>query len=157
MDDQFADHRIVMRRHGIAAVNVGIETHAQSAGGEHMLDLAGIGLKVSVGIFGIDATFNRVTDALQFVLRERQRFPGGDPNLFFDQIHTGDHFGHRMFNLNPRIDFDKEKIVILVDDEFNGARVACSRHLGSSAPPLRKFRGDGASGRLGLGASSINF
>ncbi len=44
--DQLADHRIVVRRHDVARVGVRIEPHAEAAGHDQLLDLAGRRLEV---------------------------------------------------------------------------------------------------------------
>ena len=41
-------------------------------------------------------------------------------NLFAHQIQTGDQLGHRMFDLQSRIHFDKKEFAILVE-KFDGA------------------------------------
>src|SRR3546814_4336918 len=38
VDDQLADHRVVVRRHAIAFVDVRIHAHARAAGGVEVLD-----------------------------------------------------------------------------------------------------------------------
>ena len=46
VDDQLADHRIVVRRHDVAGVGVRIEPHAEAAGRDQLLDLARRGLEI---------------------------------------------------------------------------------------------------------------
>ena len=47
MDDQLADHRVVIGRDGIAAVGVRIESHAETAGGDQPFDPSRRGLKIA--------------------------------------------------------------------------------------------------------------
>ena len=58
-----------------------------------------------------------------------QCFTGGHADHFFDKIQTGNQFGHRMFNLKPRVHFQKIEIPVSIDDKFNspGAMVI-NRH-----------------------------
>ena len=59
VDDQLADHRIVVRRHRVAGVSVRIPADAGAAGDVHLLDQARARLKVAVGVFGVDAALDR--------------------------------------------------------------------------------------------------
>ena len=58
VDDQLADHRIVVRRHGVAGVGVRIEPHAEPTGHDHPLDRSGAGLEVLPDVLGVDAALH---------------------------------------------------------------------------------------------------
>ena len=48
------------------------------------------------------------------LLRQRQRLAGGDAQLPLDQVEPGDHFGHRMLDLQPRVHLHEvERIAVL--------------------------------------------
>ena len=102
---------------------MGVEPHAGSARHEHLFDPAGTGLEVAIGVLGIDAAFDGHALAADVLLAEGQRLAGGDGDLRLDQIDAGHHFGHGMLDLNPRVDFDEVEVVVLVEDELDGARI----------------------------------
>ena len=53
-----------------------------------------------------------------------KRYPLGHEDLRFDDVDPGDFFGHSMFDLDARIDFDEVKLVgIAVELKLNGTRV----------------------------------
>ena len=123
MDDQFRDHGIVMGRNGVSGMGMGIDAYAEATGQVHGLDFTGTRLEVAIGILGVDSAFDRSPTGFDIGLFEGKFLVGSDEDLRLDEIDTGDHFGDRMFDLDPRVDFDEVKIVLLVDDEFDGSSV----------------------------------
>ena len=85
-----------MRRHGIAVVNVRIDTDAGAAGRVPERDLAGRWYERE-GIFGVDAAFDRMALNVMSFWRSAA-FAGGDADLFLDDIDAGDRLGDRMFD-----------------------------------------------------------
>ncbi len=55
--------------------------------------------------------------------------PGGKPNLGFNQVNSGDHFGDRMLDLNPRIHFDEVQIAGFFAEKFHGSRARIADFL----------------------------
>ena len=53
-------------------------------------------------------------------LVDGQRRAGGDFDLLIDEIDAGDHFRHRMFDLNARVHFDEIEPAVFVE-KFDGA------------------------------------
>ena len=77
----------------------------------------------------------------QLILPQWQRRAAGHPQLPFHQVLPGDHFRHRMFDLQAGIHFHEVERAILVGDEFDraGADIAdrlrrCDRCLAHGAP-----------------------
>ena len=103
VDDQLADHRIVIRRDDVAVVDVRIEPHAESAGRQPARDRARRGPEILVRIFGVDAALDALRLLLDIFLLERQRFAGRHQNLRLDQVDAGDHLGHRVLDLNAGV------------------------------------------------------
>ena len=53
---------------------------------------------------------------------QRQRLAGGDAQLPFDQVEPGDHLGHRMLDLQPRVHLHEvEALAAGLDDELDRA------------------------------------
>ena len=67
-------------------------------------------MRASIGVAG---------DADGF-LGSRQRLAGGDAQLPFHQVEAGDHFGHRVFDLQPGVHLQEEEAGF-VRDEFHRA------------------------------------
>ncbi|CNU80152.1 Uncharacterised protein [Salmonella enterica subsp. enterica serovar Bovismorbificans] len=70
-----------------------------------------------VRIFGIDTAFYRMASNDNFVLCDRQRLTRRDAQLLFDQIDAGNHFSHRVFNLNTGVHFDEIELAVF-EQEF---------------------------------------
>src|SRR5450432_1589411 len=64
MDDQLADHAVVIGRDAIAGVSVRIEPHAGPAGRAKFDDRAGLGSEISRRIFRIDTALDGVADLM---------------------------------------------------------------------------------------------
>jgi hypothetical protein len=90
-----------------------IDPHAWAAGEMQVGDLAGAGDKGG-RIFGIDAAFDGMTGQTDLILREIQRHSCGDHQLLFDEIDPGNHFGDRVFDLQPGVHFDEIEMAVLV-------------------------------------------
>ncbi len=65
--------------------------------------------KIARRVFGIKAYFDGVTVNVQILLTARKRFSTSNTKLPFHQILSGDHFGDRMFHLEPGIHFHEIK------------------------------------------------
>ncbi len=78
--------------------------------------------KVVVGIFGVDAGFNRVAAHGEFFLPERQGLTGGDAQLPFDKVEAGDHFGDRVFDLQARVHLHEVEVAVVIEQKFDSAR-----------------------------------
>src|SRR5699024_2208377 len=125
--DQFADQRVVVWWHVIAGINVRIHANARAAGRMILRDAPGRrdeGLRV----FGVDAAFERMAADDDVILTVAQRFTGGDAQLFGDQVHAGHHFGHRVFDLDAGVHFDKMEFTVFVQ-EFERARATVADAL----------------------------
>ena len=110
-DDDLAEQRIVKRGHGFARGETEIRTHARASGQGHGLDQAGARHEVVVGIFRIDAKFQRVADEVNVVLRDVELLTGGDPQLLTHQVHSGDGLGDGVFYLNTRVHLNESDLM----------------------------------------------
>ena len=119
MDDQLGDQAVVIGRHLVAGIKRRIDTDAEATGGVEIGDLARRGHE-GHRIFGVDAAFDGMAGKGDVRLAEAERGAGGDADLFAHQIDAGDHFRDRMFDLEPRVHFDKIKFSIL-EQKFDGA------------------------------------
>ena len=141
MDDQFADHRIVVRWYTVARVNVRIPANSKTARNVDLLDLAGRRHEILVRVLCVDATLDGGTATGNVALSEGELLARSDSNLLLNQINAGDQFGNRVLDLNPSVDFDKVKVVVFVDNELNRAGVVVVGCLLYTSPSPRDQRG----------------
>src|SRR5690606_33397590 len=71
--DDFRDHRVVVRRHGVTAVQMGVDANTGATRRVEMRDLAGAGHE-GFGVFGVDAAFEGVAAQLDVLLPDREFF-----------------------------------------------------------------------------------
>ena len=77
------------------------------------------------GMLGVDAAFDRVAAKLDVALLERQLLARGDADLRLHDVDAGDHLGHRMLDLHPRVHLDEVELVLLEQElERAGAAIA---------------------------------
>ena len=75
-------------------------------------------------IFGVDAAFEAVPVELDVLLFEREGVSIGEPDLLLDQIDAGHHFGDGMLDLDAGVHFHEEEVVVLVEQELDGADIS---------------------------------
>src|SRR4029079_7447094 len=71
-------------------------------------------------VLGVDAAFDGMAAEFDLALLDRKFATGGDANLLQNEIDAGDHFGHRMLDLDAGVHFDEIELPILVE-ELDGA------------------------------------
>src|ERR1035441_10354074 len=120
--DELTNQRVIVRRDAVARIDVAVDANAGAAGRMPELDRSGRGHE-RARILGVDAAFDGVAAELHIGLRVGQLLAGRDRELRLDQIDTGNQFGHRMFDLNPRIHLNEIELAILVQ-ELERARTA---------------------------------
>ena len=60
----------------------------------------------------------------------RERLPGGDTNLFFDQVAPINFFRNRVFHLDPGVHFDEIKMPLLIDKKLDRAGIFVTDRFG---------------------------
>jgi hypothetical protein len=124
--------RVEVRRNHRAAESIAaVEAHGEAAGGAIGGDAPVIGNEMAIGVFGRHAALHRHTATIDVILmrdpdrRLMQFVAGSNQQLAADQIDAGDHFGHRVFDLDARVDLDEEELAAVdVEQEFDGAGAA---------------------------------
>src|SRR5262249_8770329 len=112
VDEELADHRIVVRRNPISTVAVAVEPDPRSAGRNEELDLAPAGLEIAVRILGVDPALDRVPAELDVGLSERNPLAGGDQDLLLDEIEPGDELGDGVLHLDAGVDLDEVEAAV---------------------------------------------
>jgi len=105
--NKFAEEGIVFVGNGPAFVDAFVEANAGTAGRAARQNFAGRRKEIVVGIFGIEANFHGVAAGGDGLPSEREPVAGGDSDLKFDEIESGDLLGDGMLDLQPRVDFEE--------------------------------------------------
>ena len=72
--------------------------------------------EVVLRVLRVDTRLDRMAVHADGLLAERQRFAGGDAQLPFDEVEAGDHLGHRMLDLKPRVHLEEIEAVGIGDE-----------------------------------------
>ena len=132
--DQFCNHRVIEHRHFAAVHHAIVYANAIDAAdaafparnGRVVADKAtGAWQKPAIGVFGIDAVFDRPTVEFDIVLRHAEFLTSGNADHLFDQIDTGDTLGDGMLHLQAGVHFEEIETfaarVSTRDDQFDRA------------------------------------
>ena len=80
-----------------------------------------------------------------FILLDGQRLTRCDAQLLFDQVNTGNHLGHRVFNLNTGVHFNEVELAVF-EQELKSTRPAIADidtgFRATLADVATQFRGD---------------
>ena len=63
------------------------------------------------------------------MLQKRKLFSSRDVDLQVNQIQARDEFGDRVFDLEPRVHLEEIKVLVLIHQEFNCARIGVRGRL----------------------------
>src|SRR6185437_14096527 len=112
MRHQFGNHRVVIERYlpafGYAGIVANRDAVRDLLGWRSIArETAGRWHKVSIGILGIDARFDRPAVEPDIGLPDRQRFAGRDPDHLLNEVNSSNELGHRMLNLETGIHFEE--------------------------------------------------
>src|ERR1700692_2526220 len=123
---EFRDHRIVKYRPLGARVYAGVVAHAGPARPSQRVDSAWRGRETSRRILSIDAALDRPSALTQIFLAKGKRRAGRDLDLRLDQVHSGDHLGYRMLDLDAGVHLEEIEIAIGGGQDLDrpGAKVA---------------------------------
>ena len=120
-----------------------------------MRDLAVVGHKVVGGVFGRHAALQGVSASMHGRLRAQadlgiiQRRSLGDQKLALHDVDSGDFLGHRVLDLNTRIDLDEIELVrVAVDQKFDSTGIFVLHGL---ADPQRRVAHVVAQVRIEIG------
>ena len=63
----------------------------------------------------------------------------GDADLLLHEVEAGEHLGHRMLDLEPRVHLDEIELAVLIE-ELDRADALIAELLPWPAPPARRSR-----------------
>src|SRR5271156_5623682 len=121
--NQFSEHRVVLIRHGPAAIHAVIEAYPRACRRAPLENFSGRWEEIVVGILGINTAFNGMAAQRDVLLRERKWFTASNSNLKFHDVQRSNQFGHRMLDLEPRVHFEEIKAAVRIHQELDGSRV----------------------------------
>ena len=131
VDDQLGDHRVVERRDRVALLDAGVDAHVRRLARRHQVDqLARRGQEAAVRVLGVDARLDRVAGDGELALALRQALARRNAQLPLDQVEPGDHLGHRMLDLQPRVHLHEIEAAVGMGDELDRAGADVADRLG---------------------------
>lgn len=84
--NDLGNHRIVVRRDGIALIDCRIHPDTHAAGQEQSFDASRTGTEVLPGVFGVDAALNGMTGEMDLLLGEGELLACRNADLLLDQV-----------------------------------------------------------------------
>ncbi len=130
MGRDFGQHGVVVRGDVEARCDAAVDADPGAAGKVEGRDLSRCRQEVFGRIFCVNAAFDGGATRAGVGLAPGEGGAFGDADLLSHKIDPGDHFRHRMLDLQPGVHLDKIKLVIGIDQEFNGASVGVVNRLG---------------------------
>ena len=73
----------------------------------------GRGLKVPVGVLGVDPALDGVAAQSAAVSLEADRLAGGHADLFLHEVEAGHHLGHRMLDLDAGVHLHEVELPVV--------------------------------------------
>ena len=135
---KFGQQGVEASRHFVARVCVGVAADAKTRGEVTVPETARGGNEL-LRILGVEAALDGVSSPRDVLLRHRQGFALGHTNAKFDQVVSGDEFGHRMFDLDAWIDLEEVEIPVGVTKEFEGRQALVAHRFCSGAHQRSDF------------------
>ncbi len=105
--DDLGDHRVELRRDGVAGRDPGVDADARSLRELQELHLAGRGREAVVRVLRIEPDLDRVGDLGRAL--PRQRLAAGREDLQLDQVDAGRGLGDRVLDLQAGVDLEERK------------------------------------------------
>ena len=116
-DDDLADERVVVRGDNGARLDVRVHPHARAERRAELLDPAGSGREVARDVFGVDPRLDRMPAAL-VAAGPFEPLPGGHLELLADEVDPGHELGHRMLDLQARVQLHEVEAALRAEQEL---------------------------------------
>src|SRR5262249_3537550 len=123
---EVGDNGMVVERNFAALVDAGVDAHGYAACAALRRrpvahQTADRRQEVAGRILGIDAGLDRPARELDVALPEFELLARRHADHLLDQVDAGHQLGDGMFDLQPRVHFEKIEALVLPDDELHGA------------------------------------
>ncbi len=145
--DQLGDHRVELGGDRLPLDDTAVDADTGTRGRPKHGDDAGAGLKVSLGVLGVDADLDGVA-ARRRVGRVPVQ-PPGDVELGLDEVAAHDHLGDRVLDLEPGVHLEKAGFGhVWLEEELGRTHAAIARRFDETGrrlaePALELGRQDG--------------
>jgi hypothetical protein len=144
--------RVVVRRHLVPGVAVGVDPHARAARRHEPVQPAERAGPVVAGVLGVDPALDGVPARPDVVLPERQPLTGRHPDHPADQVDAGTHLGDRVLDLDAGVHLHEVELAGRVDQELHRAGAGVPHRAGAAhrglAHPGPQVRGEHGGRRL---------
>ncbi len=100
--NQLGDHRVELGGDDVALGDARVHAHARPGGQPQQDHSAGSGQEAERGVLGVEPRLDRVPDGRRRLALQPP--PGGDVKLQLDEVEPRDRLGHRVLDLQPRVD-----------------------------------------------------
>jgi hypothetical protein len=121
--EDLAEHRVVLGRDGVAALDAHVAAHPRALRWHERGHPAGGGPERLPRVLRGDPRLDRVAVEAHVVLGEPQLLPARDGELCRDQVEPGDHLGHAVLDLQPGVHLQEEVLTgRRQHEELDGAR-----------------------------------
>ena len=130
--DQFCQHRVKIVGNAIALVEMGIHPDTGTGRQSQSINCSHRRTEVRIRILACDSAFNRPTALLNVLLLESKLIPVGHLELLTHQINAGDLFSHGMLYLETSVDFEEIKVLVFVNQKFEGSGVVIAHRKGTA-------------------------
>ena len=135
--DDLGDHRVEVRRDGVALGDAGVDADARPARQAQQRDPAGRGREAARRVLGVEADLDRVAARRRRLALQPPA--GGDVELQADEIDAGDHLGHGVLDLQPRVDLHERELPALrLVEELGRAGAAIAGRAGEPHGRVRQ-------------------
>ena len=150
VDDEFADHGVVVWGDAVAGGDMGVDADAEASGGAVGFDESCAGAEVFGVVFGVDAALDCVALDLDIFLLVGDFLAGGDLDGHLDDVNAGDCFGDWVLDLDSCVDLEHVEVLVAVHEKLDGggSAVVCGLDElgGGVADPFDFFALDERSG-----------
>lgn len=120
VDDELADHRIVVWGDAVSGGDMGVDADSEASGGAVGFDESGAGAEVLGVVLGVDAALDRVAFDLDVFLLVGELLSRGDLDGGFNDVHACDHLGDRVLDLDSGVDLEHVEVLVVVHQELDG-------------------------------------
>lgn len=120
VDDEFADHRVVVWGDAVSGGDMGVDADSKTSWGAVGFDESGARAEVFGVVLGVDAALDRVTFDMDVFLLVGEFLSGGDLDRELDDVNAGDHLGDRVLDLDSRVDLEHVEVLVVVHQELDG-------------------------------------
>lgn len=120
VDNELADHGVVVGRDAVSGAGVGVDADAEASWGAVGLDESGAGSEVFGGVLGVDAALDGVALDMDVFLLVLELLTRGDLDGGFDDVDACDHLGDGVLDLHAGIDLEHVEVLVVVHEELDG-------------------------------------